>query len=127
MQSFLRQAVSLVLLAAAGCCGSSGPAPRDIVPARGTLTYRGQPVPDAQLTFRGDDPSEPAFAVTDSNGRFRCMTNDSSEGMPPGEYVITVSRPRGGIPEKYVTADTSPLLIVVEEGAENDLEIKLED
>jgi hypothetical protein len=55
------------------------------------------------------------------------MTNDSSEGMPPGEYVITVSRPRGGIPEKYVTADTSPLLIVVEEGAENDLEIKLED
>src|SRR5437016_547970 len=107
--------LSILLPAASGCSGSTGPAPREFVPVQGTLTYRGQPVPDAQLTFRGDDPSEPAFAVTDSNGKFQCMTNDSGEGMPAGEYIITISRPRGGIPEKYADADRSPLRITVEE------------
>jgi hypothetical protein len=117
----------IAILVAAGCSESNGPAPREIVRAQGTLTYRGRPVPEAQLTFRGDDPSEPAFAVTDSNGRFRCMTNDSSDGMPPGEYVVTISSPRGGVPEKYTDAETSPLWITVEVGAENDFPIELED
>jgi hypothetical protein len=118
---------SLLLPGAAGCSGSNGPAPREFVPVQGTLTYRGRPVTEAQLTFRGDDPSEPAFAVTDFTGKFHCMTNDSSEGMPPGEYVVTISSPRGGIPEKYADADSSPLRITVEEGGENEFEIILED
>ncbi len=117
----------LSLPAAAGCTGSNGPAPREIVPVQGTLTYRGRPVIEAQLTFRGDDPSEPAFAVTDSSGRFRCMTNDSGEGMPPGDYVITISHSRGGIPEKYADAGLSPLQITVEEGGENEFPIDLQD
>jgi hypothetical protein len=117
----------LLLPAAAGCSGSNGPAPREIVPVQGTLTYRGLPVTEAQLTFRGDDPSEPGIAVTDSSGRFRCMTNDSGEGMPAGEYVVTVSRARGGIPEKYSDAELSPLRITVEEGADNEFAIDLED
>jgi hypothetical protein len=118
---------SLLLLAAASCSQSNALLPREIVPAQGTLTYRGKPLREAQLTFQGDDPSEPAFAVTDSNGKFHCMTNDSSEGMPPGEYVVTISSPRGGIPERYADAELSPLRIIVEEGAENEFAIDLED
>ena len=117
----------LLLPVAAGCSGSNAPVPREIVPVKGTLTYRGLPVTEAQLTFRGDDPSEPGFAVTDSSGKFRCMTNDSGEGMPPGEYVVTISCPRGGIPEKFADAELSPLQITVEEGAENEFAIDLED
>jgi hypothetical protein len=118
---------SFLLLATVGCSGPNGAAPREIVKATGTLTYRGKPVREAQLTFRGDNPSEPAFAVTDSNGKFQCMTNDSGEGMPAGEYLVTISSPRGGIPEKYTHPDTSPLQITVEEGAENDFPIVLDD
>ena len=55
------------------------------------------------------------------------MTNDSGEGMPAGEYVVTISHPRGGIPAKYADADSSPLRITVEEGAENEFAIILED
>jgi hypothetical protein len=55
------------------------------------------------------------------------MTNDSGEGMPAGDYVITISRPRGGIPAKYADADLSPLQITVEEGGENEFPIDLED
>jgi hypothetical protein len=55
------------------------------------------------------------------------MTNDSGEGMPAGEYVVTVSRARGGIPEKYSDAELSPLRITVEDGAENEFAIDLED
>jgi hypothetical protein len=127
MRNFVLLVVSLLVLAAPGCSRSNGPAPREIVPVKGTLTYHGRPVSEAQLTFRGDDPSEPAFAVTDSQGRFQCMTNDSGEGMPAGEYVVTIARPRGGIPERYADAELSPLKITVEEGAENDFPIVLDD
>src|SRR5690242_2826775 len=81
----------VVVAALNGCSHSINAIPADVIQVAGTLTYRGEPVPEAQLTFRGDDPSEPAFAVTDAHGIFQCMTNDSSEGMPAGEYVVTIS------------------------------------
>ena len=98
-----------------------------VFPAGGTLTYSGQPVVAAQLTFLGDDSSEPGFAVTDEQGRFKCMTNDSSDGVAPGDYVVIVSSPRGGFPERYSDAQLSPLRITVEEEAENDFAHQLED
>lgn len=82
---------------------------------------------DAQLTFRGEDPSEPAFAITDATGTFRCMTNDSDEGMPCGDYVVTISSPRGGIPEKYTAVESTPLRITVEESRENRFLLELEE
>jgi hypothetical protein len=91
------------------------------------LTYRGQPVVEAILIFNGDDDLEPAFAVTDAAGKFQCLMNDSSEGLAPGEYVVTVTSPRGGIPGKYGAVETSPLAITIEEGAENQFRLELED
>ena len=110
-----------------GCSHSIDAIPADVIPVEGTLTYRGEPVPEAQLTFRGDNPSEPAFAVTDSSGKFRCMTNDSSDGMPAGEYVVTISSPRIGIPAKYADDDSTPLCVTVEEARENRFILELED
>jgi len=117
----------LLLVAVAGCSESPVAAKGHVVPAGGTLTYQGRPVVGAHLTFLGDDPSEPAFAVTDAQGRFKCMTNDSSEGVRPGDYSVTVSNPKGGIPKKYATAPDSPLQVTVEDDAENEFQLVLED
>ena len=111
----------------AGCSHALDDMPAEVIPVEGTLTYRGQPVPEAQLTFRGDDRLEPAFAITDANGKFHCMTNDSSAGMPPGDYVVTIANARGGIPEKYTADETTPLRVTVEESGENRLLLELED
>jgi len=117
--------VALLLATVAGCSRSRETPPPDVVPVSGTLTYRGEPVADARLTFWADDESEPAFALTDRQGRFRCVSNDA-DGIASGEYLVTVSRAGGGIPEKYADADSSPLRVSVEQEDAN-LVIKLED
>ena len=117
----------LTLAAVAGCSHSNATAPPEVVRASGTLAYRGQPVVDAQLTFWSDDLSEPAFALTDVRGEFRCMTNDTGDGMPPGEYVVTVSSSRGGIPDKYANVDSSPLHVTVDGEAATEFALVLED
>jgi hypothetical protein len=117
----------VALAAFNGCSHSIDSIPAEMIPVEGMLTYHGQPVPEAQLIFRGDEPSEPAFAVTDFNGKFQCMTNDSSAGMPPGEYVVTISSTRVGIPGKYAAEESTPLRVTVEETGANQLRLELED
>jgi hypothetical protein len=119
--------VSGLLLALSGCSSSIDNIPAAAVPVEGTLTYRRQPLAEAQLMFYSDDLPEPAFAVTDAGGRFRCMTNDSSAGIPAGAYVVTVTSLREGIPEKYSAAESSPLSITVQDGGENRFALELED
>ena len=117
--------VALLLATLAGCSRSGETAPPDVLSVSGTLTYRGEPVADARLTFWADDEPEPAFALTDRQGRFKCVSNDA-DGIAPGEYLVTVSRAGGGIPEKYADAESSPLRVSVEQEDAN-LVIKLED
>ncbi len=119
--------VSALLAASSGCATSIDNVPVEVVAVEGTLTYRRQPLVEALLTFHSDDLPEPAFAVTDAGGRFHCMTNDSSAGIPAGAYIVTVTAPRGGIPAKYCAAESSPLFITVEEGSENRFALELED
>jgi hypothetical protein len=97
------------------------------VPAGGTLTYRGEPVAGARLIFWNDDLPEPAFAQTDAQGRFTCVSNDTDSGMLPGDYLVTVTSPKGGIPDKYTDAASSPLSITIVDGEENVLSLALED
>lgn len=120
-------AASLMILAIAGCSDPYDEVPVEIVPVVGTLTYRGNPVADAQLTFRNDYSAEPAFAQTDARGKFRCVTNDSDAGIPAGEYIVTISSPHGGVPAKYADPESSPLHVTVNELGENELSLVLED
>lgn len=125
----IRSLFALILLL--GSLNGCGPSPVEIravvVPAKGTLKYKGQPVAGAQLTFLNAEFEEPGLAQTDGNGKFRCMTNDSSEGIRPGEYVVVVTHPKGGVPAKYAKADTSPLSVTVAEDDANEFPLKLED
>ena len=101
--------------------------PTRVVPAGGTLTYQGRPVADAKLTFHGTSPSDSAFAITDARGNFRCMTNDSGEGIAPGDYTVTVVKSKGGIPAIYADAESSPISVAVEETEENHFNLSLKD
>jgi len=121
----LRNLAAMALVLLAGCSRSNDASSPDVVAVSGMLSYHGEPVADAQLTFWGDDELEPAFALTDRQGKFRCLSNDS-EGIAPGEYLVTVSRPGGGIPGKYGDAESSPLRVDIPPD-ETTLTLELED
>lgn len=118
---------AILLLAVAGCSNSINTTPDEVVAASGTLLYRGNPVAEAQLTFWSDELSEPAFALTDALGKFKCMTNETADGMPPGDYLVTVKSAGSQIPEKYARVESSTLHVTVTEESANELSLKLED
>jgi hypothetical protein len=76
---------------AAGGCGNSNP---NICPVKGTLTYKGQPIPQVYLRFEPDDLTKKAnsLAVTDASGKFE-MAMGSTPGVYKGKVKIYCDDP----------------------------------
>lgn len=72
-----------------GCKGSDRPA---TYPVRGTVTYHGQPLVDAAVTFMADGASRAAVGKTDQAGSFQLTTYEQHDGAVPGSHVITVKK-----------------------------------
>lgn len=115
-----------------GCGGRSGP-PRQ--PVFGTLTFDGEPVPDAQVAFQCSDRHIYFTAVTDPQGRFEVRAA-SGDGLPAGTYEVTVHLApsedenatqvpvRPDIPQRYRATNTSDLTVTVDEGA-NEVRVEM--
>src|SRR5690606_29529178 len=80
-----RMIVSSALGVLIGCSGSSAP---DVVPAGGTITYKGAPVPGASVTFAAEG-APAAIAITDEQGRFALRTG-TQEGAVPGKHSVSI-------------------------------------
>lgn len=141
---------SLAVLAAillVGCDGSDTPQP---VPAGGVVTYRGKPLPNAEVVFAPDNGGRVAYATTDENGRFRLGTFRPGDGALVGEHRVSViargpaKQPPPGspaslmpddyevigdplIPEMYFSAATSGLTAAVEADGDNEFDFELHD
>ena len=114
------------------------------VPAKGRITYNGQPVENAIVSFSMVKPptgftSVTADGVTGQDGTFDLSTYAKFDGTPLGEYRVTVSpnnrRPSGFIadpkdlpklPVKYAKTTTTPLNITIKESG-NEIVIELVD
>ena len=81
-----------------GGCGDAGVSDRpNVVPVSGTVTYNGQPVDGATVTFISKGSARASLGVTDANGVFRLTTyGEQNDGAPPGEYVVTIAKLEGG-------------------------------
>ena len=154
----VRQIVVLAVVMAlgavglAGCGGSTMP---KIYPATGTVTWKGEPLADATVSFV-PSAGAPSDGKTDAQGKFTIMTN----GMPgarAGACKVTVSKfagagasmpaapkpedmmkmyeqkkkggvEKGEVPAKYGRADTSGLAAeVTTDGAKNVFTFDLKD
>jgi hypothetical protein len=82
---FLRAAGPLLLVALAGC-GDAG-----IVPVTGTLTYKGQPVPNAYVDFIPEN-GRPSWGETDEQGRFKLNYDRTHDGAVVGKHKVSVRR-----------------------------------
>lgn len=86
--------VLLALLVLSGCT----PPPRTL-PVTGRVTRKGVPLKGALVVFLSLYPDDrPAFAITNSNGRYQLQTyftsRDLVPGAVPGEYAVTVEKRR---------------------------------
>jgi hypothetical protein len=117
-------------------------------PVTGIVTYKGQPVQGAAISFIGDQEGmRVATAATGADGKYQLMTADT-KGAMPGKYSVTVTKTEtsGGAPQtmeeaakspaaatstellpaKYAVPATSPLKVEVKSGS-NTIDLPLED
>lgn len=123
----------------AGCGGDAA-----LVEVTGTVTYQGQPVPDANVLFQPEG-GPPATGQTDSQGHFSLNTG-GRPGVPAGTSQVAVtayedvrtvepgeadpegySEVRSLIPEKYANMVSSPLTAEVVRGETNHFDFELTD
>src|SRR5262245_55739232 len=81
-----------------GCAGSDRPA---IAPVRGRITFRGEPVGGATVTFLCTGAPRPAFGTTDAAGDFQLTTFEPNDGAVIGTHVVTIKH--------YATEPETPL------------------
>jgi hypothetical protein len=78
------RASALTLLACvllAGCSGSN------VVPVSGTVTYKGQPVPNAYVHFVPEN-GRPSMGETDANGKFTLTYDPENKGAERGKHRV---------------------------------------
>ncbi len=77
------------LLAVAAGCGPSGV---PVAQVRGKVTYRGQPVANASISFVPDAKGvAPALGKTNAAGEYRVTTFAANDGAPVGRCKVAIS------------------------------------
>jgi hypothetical protein len=147
----------LVLLTVAGCGGRETGYRFDVHPVSGTVQLGGKPLPGAIVRFHAKDPAKvtvpagqegpPVMLTTETNpdGTFAMSTYLADDGIPAGDYTVTVAvglaadepsvedgdgprrAPRRAAPAaRYRSPETSPLTATVKPGEANRFAFELE-
>lgn len=82
--------VSLLLFAG---CVDSGP---KIVPIEGTVTHKGQPVPNVRIYFVPTD-GRPSWAISDENGHFALDYDQEHDGAKVGTHKVWIVDESGNV------------------------------
>lgn len=125
-------AATLLALFVTGCGQGDSIKRVKTTPVQGEVLFDGNPIPGALVVFHpaspGNNGAPPARATVQDDGVFHLTTYDSGDGIPPGDYKVTVEwRPlveNGGefkagpnrLPEKYARPDTTDLVVNIAEG-----------
>jgi BON domain/Prokaryotic lipoprotein-attachment site len=124
--------VAIVVLLVLAGCGRSGPPRAATNPTTGSITYQGQSIGGAFLALHpkagsaADVPT--ATALVQPDGKFAVTTYDTGDGVPEGDYVVTVqwrkATKSGGdfvpgpnlLPAKYSRPESSDVIVHVATG-----------
>ncbi len=147
-------AVSCAALMFGGCGKSDDDGLPSRVRATAMVTYRGEPVDGAHVTFSpADKTGKPAYGSTDDRGKVELSTFEFEDGAVAGEYAVTVSKmhtedegnvpaypgmPSGVgrqssakvtdlLPRKYKRRETSGLIATIVSGDKNKFKFDLVD
>ncbi|WP_145346853.1 transthyretin-like family protein [Rosistilla ulvae] len=91
-------AAAVLTLALVGCSGSNLP---ELGSVTGVVTYEGQPVPSAIVTFQPQE-GRPSVAMTDDEGKYELLFVKDTPGALLGDHKVTISN------ESAMEGDQSP-------------------
>ena len=138
------------LVAFLGCSSSQSSLPEGAPPlyeVSGTVTYNDTPLSDAIVVLAPKNSTSNSIggsAHTDSEGKFVAQAYPPNNGMPEGNYTVTVIKTEtvevpGGdpdnvqttskslVPEKYSQPQTSGLTLTVTKEGKDDVLLELKD
>src|SRR3954454_24917599 len=94
MQSLVRFAsLSSIVAIVIGCSGGGGENHPPTKPVKVTVTYKGQPVADATVTFINQEgDAAPAYGKTDAQGVAKMKTYVEGDGAVPGPHKVTITK-----------------------------------
>ncbi len=103
---------ALLLSAHSGCSGSG--ARPTLVPVKGKVTYKGQPLTKGIIRFEPDGYGRMATGELQADGTFVLTTYENGDGAVVGQHRVyftgTSSNPKKElVPQKYTTPDGSKL------------------
>lgn len=91
MRSFSVFALAAVCLL--GCGGGGSSANRlPVFPVHGKVTYKGQPVVGADVTFTSEESKKSAFGRTDDEGEYRLTTYSGNDGAVEGKQSVMIMK-----------------------------------
>jgi hypothetical protein len=83
-------AVFVALVAACSGCGkSAGMAP--LIPVKGKVTYKGQPLKKGRVTFESQDTGKRTTGNLEADGTFVLSTYKQGDGAAAGDYTVIIS------------------------------------
>ena len=111
-----------------GCGGS------DRATATGTVKLKsGQPLVGARVIARAGASGKSAYGTTNQEGEFELGMAQVGDGLPPGDYTVTVVEDRGFdsptprlIADKYSRTETSGLTLSVKPGESAEIDLTLD-
>lgn len=120
----LRFATLAAVLASAAGCGSKAP---KLVPMTGKVVHKGDPMTAGSVYFHATGGNatptqDPPSSVLQTDGSFTVKTYPFGEGIPPGDYKVTVSGAVAGrarLP-KYSDPTKTPWMLNVPEAGVQD-------
>src|SRR5690606_5861700 len=68
--------------------GAEPPVP--VYPVSGKVTYQGQPVSGADITFHHESTDRSAFGRTNDEGEYKLTTFSSNDGAVEGKHGVTI-------------------------------------
>jgi hypothetical protein len=107
-------ALATLLVGACWGCGSGSATLPSLIPVKGKVTYKGQPVTKGVIQFEPDGYGRPARGQLQSDGTFELTTLKPGDGVVAGEHRISIveldkSLAKDRALKKYASPNTSRL------------------
>jgi len=98
-------------------------------PANGQVTFKGRPISDAELTFFPEDKSYPDSvrpkAKTTADGTFVAWTNAQGDGVPAGNYKVTIVHNEVSVSKDTIVAKPNDLPIEYSKRDTTDIQVQI--
>jgi hypothetical protein len=86
---YLFALAALILVPCSGCGSGSG-AVTALVPVKGKVTYKGQPLTSGVVHFEPDGYGRPATGKLQPDGSYTLGTLKEGDGVVAGEHLVTI-------------------------------------